>query len=188
MSRLSDCHEPCTSVFCHEHILLNLYPYIFEQSMEDRAHTCFTISVVFSVVVRPVVWQAVVSTNATSTDNKGFTVGADKDHYDLELPLKQIFESNSVFFLLLVIEVWVKRTLKTNSVYLHLNSRGLWDSIHNNKYLYKYISAKRKALGIIILYIFLVSNVYSITTASVEWSQAKLYIKVRQTSRIKDLS
>ena len=66
-----------------------------------------------------------VSRNATSTDNKGFTVGADKDHYDLELPLKQIFESNSVFFLLLVIEVWVKRTLKTNSVYLHLNSRGL---------------------------------------------------------------
>ena len=50
---------------------------------------------------------------------------ADKDHYDLELPLKQIFESNSVYSLLLVIEVWVKRTLKTNSVYLHLDSRGL---------------------------------------------------------------
>ena len=63
-------------------------------------------------------------------------------------------------------EVWVKRTLKTNSVYLHLDSRGLGDSKHDNKYLYKYISAKRKALGIIILYIFLVSNVYSITTAS----------------------
>ena len=62
----------------------------------------------------------------------------------------------------------MKRTLKTNSVYLHLDSRGLGDSKHDNKYLYKYISAKREALGIIILYIFLVSNVYSITTASVE--------------------
>jgi len=96
------------------------------------------------------------------------TVDADKDHYDLELPLKQIFELNSVYSLLLVIEVWVKRTLKTNSVYLHLDSHGLGDSIHDSKYLYKYISAKRKALGITILYIFLVSNVYSTTTASVE--------------------
>lgn len=95
----------CTSVFCHEHILLNLvhHPYIFEQSMEDRARTFFTISVVFLVVVRPVVWQGVVSTSATSTNNRGFTVDADKDHYDLELPLKQIFESNSVYSLLLVI-------------------------------------------------------------------------------------
>lgn len=169
----------------HQSFVMNIYFWtsihiiIFEQSMEDRAHTCFTISVV---------WQAVVSTNATSTKNRGFTVGADEDHYDLELPLKQIFESNSVYFLLLVIEVWVKRTLKTNSVYLHLDSRGLWDSIHDNKYLYKYITVKRKVLGKIFLYIFLVSNVYSTTTASVEWSQVKLYIKVRQTFRIKDLS
>ena len=128
MSRLSDCHEPCTSVFCDEHILLNLYPYIFEQSMEDRAHTCFTISVVFSVVVRPVVWQAVVSTNATSTNNRGFTVDADKDQYDLELPLKQIFESNDVYSLLFVIKKFGWNELWKQILFIYILTVVVWET------------------------------------------------------------
>ena len=96
--------------------------------MEDRAHTCFTISGVFSVVVRPVVWQVVVSTNATSTNNRGFTVDADKDQYDLELPLKQIFESNDVYSLLFVIKKFGWNELWKQILFIYILTVVVWET------------------------------------------------------------
>ena len=124
--------NPVMSLACQSFVM-NIYfwtsIHIFlNNQWRIRAHTCFTISVVFSVVVRPVVWQAVVSTNATSTNNRGFTVDADKDQYDLELPLKQIFESNDVYSLLFVIKKFGWNELWKQILFIYILTVVVWET------------------------------------------------------------
>ena len=124
--------NPVMSLACQSFVM-NIYfwtsIHIFlNNQWRIRVYTCFTISVVFSVVVTPVVWQAVVSTNATSTNNRGFTVDADKDQYDLELPLKQIFESNDVYSLLFVVKKFGWNELWKQILFIYILTVVVWET------------------------------------------------------------